>query len=454
MSIIRNIRNLFQRKYYMPAISVVFAALMIYAFVVYLNNVQPLELPQNRKWSEIKQSDTLRVVTIPASYTAFEYRDHWYGHEYDQVHRLADSLGLVLEMIEVKTEQEIIDSLYSGAADLSIWPIRRSVAKELWYLRPTGLQWEEPQVLISMRKLKQLPVLDSLQVVQDSLSLEKHVDAMTKGRVEAILLRRSIAKLMKAYYPPIKLNDTLQGRIDTVSWYAITSADTLRFKIDSVMALIDSVPSAPVYSVNHKRLFQQSNGRHVRRYKLDLESGQLSPYDTIFQRCAKEIGWDWRLLAAIGYIETKFDHTQISNRGPIGLMQLMPATIRNLGYTQEEVIDPSVNVSVAVMLIKRIQDGLRHKMPDATEQDLLCCTIAGYNIGPGHIYDAINLAAELGYNSQVWYDNIEQCLRLKSDPKYYGMPVVKLGACNGNFTINYLHEVMEAYEAFCRVVHK
>lgn len=453
-TIIRNIRNLFQRKYYMPAISVVFAALMIYAFVIYLKNVQPLDLPQNRKWSEIQQSDTLRVVTIPSSYTAFEYRDHWYGHEYDLVHRLADSLGLVLDMLVVNTEQEVIDSLYSGAADLSIWPIRRDVAKQLWYLRPTGLQWDDPQVLISMRKLKQLPVLDSLQLTQDSLSLESHVDAMAKGRVEAILLRRSIAKLMKAYYPAIKMNDTIQGRVDTISWFAITGADTLRFKIDSVMALIDSIPSAPIYSVNHKRLYQQANGRHVRKYKLDIESGHLSPYDTIFQRCAKEIGWDWRLLAAIGYIETKFDHTLISSRGPIGLMQLMPATVRNLGYTQEEVIDPSVNVSVAVTLIKRIQDALRRKMPDATEQDLLCCTIAGYNIGPGHIYDAIELASELGYNPQVWYDNIEQCLRLKSDPKYYGLPVVKLGPCNGNFTINYLHEVMEAYDAFCRAVHK
>lgn len=454
MSIIHNIRNLFQRKYYMPAISVVFAAVMIYAFVVYLKNVQPHDLPQNRKWSEIRQSDTLRVVTLPASYTAFEYRGHWYGYEYDLVHRVADSLGLTIKMLKVDSEQEVIDSLYSGAADISIWPIRRDVARELWYLRPTGPRWNDHQVLVSMRRLKQLPDIDSLILQRDSLSLETRVDAMTKGKIESILLRKNIAKLMKDYYPAIKMSDTLSGRFDTVSWFAITSADTLRFKIDSVMSLIDSLPSAPVYSVNHKRLFQQSNGRHLRKYRLNLESGQLSPYDTIFQRCANEIGWDWRLLAAIAYIETKFDHTQISSRGPIGLMQLMPATVRNLGYSMEEVIDPSVNVSVAVTLLNRIQQGLRRKMPGATTNDLICCTIAGYNIGPGHIYDAIALADELGYNSQVWYDNIEQCLRLKSDPKYYGMSVVKLGPCNGNFTINYLHEVLEAYEAFCRVIHK
>lgn len=486
MSIINRIHNLFQRKYYMPAVSVVFAGLMIYAFVTYMKNSQPLDLPQNRKWSQIEQSDTLRAITIRSSFTAFEYQNRWYGHEYELVQQIADSLGLVLEMIEAGSEQAIIDSLYSGAADVSIWPIAQSVAKDYWYLRPTGPRWEDTQVIASMRTLKPIPATDTLThyrisiaentrqwqvfhddsvrmnydfthfiidtIPQDSLTIEELTDEMIQGRTEAVMLRSNLAKLMKSYYPTMKVSNPLPNSNDQVSWFAITGADTLRKKLDSVMTLIEPAPTAPLYSISHKRLYQKSMNKHMKHYKFSLTDGQLSPYDTIFQRCAKVIDWDWRLLAAIAYIESKFDHTQISSRGPIGLMQLMPATVRNLGYTTDEVIDPSLNVTVAVMLINRILQGLRRKMPDATEQTLICSTIAGYNIGPGHIYDAINLAEELGYNSQSWYDNIEQCLRLKSDPKYYGMPVVKLGPCNGSFTINYLHEVLETYDGFCKAI--
>ncbi len=55
MAIIRKIRNFFQRRYYMPAVSIVFAALMIYAFVEYIKNFEPMDLPQNRSWSQIEE---------------------------------------------------------------------------------------------------------------------------------------------------------------------------------------------------------------------------------------------------------------------------------------------------------------------------------------------------------------------------------------------------------------
>ena len=486
MNFIQRISNLFQRKYYMPAVSVVFFALMVFAFVKYIRNFEPLDLPQNRSWGQIVESDTLHAITIPASYTAFEYRGKWYGYEYDLIRQVADSLRMHLVMHTAYSEKAVIDSLFSGAADISVWPISQSVASDYWYLRPTGPRWEDSQVVATMRKLKPIPAEDTLThyritipedsrqwqvfhddsvrqyydfdhfvidtIPHDSLTIEELTETMVKGRTEAIMMRTNVAKLMKSYYPTLKISVPLPNSNDAISWFAITGADTLRRTVDSIMSLIKVNSEPPFYSVTHKRYFQQSKGRHGRSYNFHATDGQLSPYDSIFKRCAEVIDWDWRLLASIAYIESKFDHTQISSRGPIGLMQLMPATVRNLNYTEEEVIDPSVNVTVAVKLIERILNGMRHKLPEVSKQNLICFTIAGYNIGPGHIYDAINLAEELGYNPLIWDDNVEQCLRLKADPKYYGMSVVKLGPCNGNFTINYLHEVLETYEGFCKAV--
>ena len=169
MNFISRLRNLFQRKYYMPAISVVFFSLMVYAFVEYIRNFEPLELPHNRKWSEIVLSDTLHVITIPTSFSAFEYKDKWYGYEYDIAKRVADSLGLELQMHIASSEQEIIDSLFSGGADVSIWPISQSIFNQYWYLRPTGHFWDDSQVVATMRKLKPVAADDTLTHYRISL---------------------------------------------------------------------------------------------------------------------------------------------------------------------------------------------------------------------------------------------------------------------------------------------
>ena len=282
--------NLFQRKYYMPAISVVFAALMIYAFVAYIKNFEPIDLPQHRRWSEIEKTDTLRAITIRSSYTAFEYKNRWYGYEYELIHRISDSLGFELVMLEANSEKEIIESLFSGAADVSIWPISQSVAKEYWYLRPTGPRWEDNQVVASMRFLRPVAADDTLTryrisiaedsrqwqvfhddsvrmyydfshfvidtIPQDSLTTEELIDQMVNSKAEAVMLRSNVARLMKSYYPTLKVSDPLPNSTDQVSWFAITGADTLRHKIDSVMELIDPKHEAPSYYITHKRYFQ------------------------------------------------------------------------------------------------------------------------------------------------------------------------------------------------------
>ena len=54
----------------------------------------------------------------------------------------------------------------------------------------------------------------------------------------------------------------------------------------------------------------------------------ISPYDSLFRLYADSV-CDWKMLAAIAYVESKFDTTARSGRGAQGLMQIMPATYRH-----------------------------------------------------------------------------------------------------------------------------
>jgi membrane-bound lytic murein transglycosylase F len=89
-------------------------------------------------------------------------------------------------------------------------------------------------------------------------------------------------------------------------------------------------------------------------------------------------------------------------------------------------------------------------VPD--EKERVKFVLAAYNIGPGHIIDARNLARKNGADPNQWDENVDQYLLRKSDPLYYNDPVVKHGYCRGTETYRYVHEVLERYEHYRNLV--
>ena len=77
----------------------------------------------------------------------------------------------------------------------------------------------------------------------------------------------------------------------------------------------------------------------------------ISPFDSVFRLYADSV-CDWKMLAAIAYVESKFDTTARSHRGAQGLMQIMPATYRHtlakMGVSDTMAQNVELDVRVAV----------------------------------------------------------------------------------------------------------
>lgn len=489
--LIRVLRVFLYRRRYTLTISALVLAAMVAGVMYYEWDVEPVKVPAPRKWSEIVESDTLRVVTIASSSTAFEYKGKWHGHEYRNAKLVADALGLKLQVLTVSSEQALADSLFSGAADLAITPLEYRLVQENWFLRPTGMRWADGQCLVSARRLDVSAFADSLLtdsmraelphyslvmrqgseqwktyaddsvcayfdfspyqpevIPSDSLTIEQITDSMVlTGRIDAVMMRCNVARLMHDFYPTLNISDTIPMSQDSLAWMVTAGADTLRYIIDSVAAEYLN-PGTPHYVVAVKGYRRDYRHKVKRASGFVMRDGAISPYDDIFRRKGKEYGLDWRLLAGIAYIESNFTHEIVSSRGPIGLMQLMPQTVHIYGYEEEDALDPELNVDMACRLLCVIDKMVRNRYPTISSTDLIGFVLTGYNAGVGHLFDAINLADTLGYNPKVWPNNVEHCLRLKSDPQYYKMSVVKNGRFNGAFTINYVNEVTAAYHTF------
>ena len=182
-----------------------------------------------------------------------------------------------------------------------------------------------------------------------------------------------------------------------------------------------------------------------------MKDGKISHYDALFRRYAKEIGWDWRLLASLAYTESNFNPNVVSWAGAKGLMQLMPATSRLMGVPPGKEQDPEESIKAAVKYIANMQRTFS-KVTDKEEQAKFI--LAAYNCGIGHVTDAMALAEKYGRNRYLWEHHVAHYMLLKSNKEYYQDPVCKNGYLRGSDTYEFVREILARAELYKRKIKK
>lgn len=176
---------------------------------------------------------------------------------------------------------------------------------------------------------------------------------------------------------------------------------------------------------------------------------KISPYDHHFRSAADTLNWDWELIAAIAFTESRFDSTATSEVGACGVMQVMPATLRGMGVPDSLHMDTRTNIMAAAELLDYL-DYLFRRIGSFDER--INFILASYNAGAGHICDAMNLAEKHGYPRYVWQNNVDSFLVLKRLPEFYTDSVCK----NGSFsdwkqTLSFVKKVKRNWKRFERL---
>ncbi len=204
----------------------------------------------------------------------------------------------------------------------------------------------------------------------------------------------------------------------------------------------------PLYNITYNKYFR--NPKSVRLVRSDYSSitgGRISEYDDLIKQWADSLNWDWLLLAALIYQESKFDPNAKSWAGAHGLMQLIPATARRFGASN--IYDPVQNISSGARYILHLDELWQDIITNKEER--LKFVLASYNVGPGHVLDARRLAKKYGKDPNVWDNNVSFYLIQKSKPKYYNDPVVKQGYCRGEEPVNYVHKILSRYQRYLEI---
>ncbi len=130
--------------------------------------------------------------------------------------------------------------------------------------------------------------------------------------------------------------------------------------------------------------------------------------DTIdfFKKYADQYGFDFLMMVAQGYQESRLDQSLVSHRGAVGIMQLLPSTASDNSVGISDIHIAEQNVHAGIKYMRWIRETY-FSDDDVDDVNKTLFSFASYNAGPNRIKRLRNEATERGLNPNEWFNNVE-----------------------------------------------
>ncbi len=439
-----------------------------------------------RDLAEIRESGVLRAIMVYSETSYFLYRGQPMGFEYELLQRLADELEVDLEIVPAENLDQLISMLNRGEGDiiahgLTVTQPRQEFVdfSDYLYLTKQVLvqrkpqDWRDKKVHEIETELVQDPIeligdtvsvrlasayYERLQNLEQEVGGDIHVNTLpgelSTGRIikqvvnqelEYTVADENIAEINSAYYPSLNVETPISFS-QRSAWAVRKNAPALKSALNE---WITAVRETPDYYAIYNRYFENKRDfrARVQSAYFSLETGRISKYDSLVQRYADSLNWDWRFLSSLIFQESRFNPRARSWAQAVGLMQLMPATARELGVRNRT--NPEENIDGGTRYLENMYERWE-EIPDSVQR--VKFAIASYNCGYFHVVDAQRLAADSGADPLVWDDNVETYLLKLSYPEYYNLPIIDYGYVRGIEPVTYVEQIFERFDRYQQLI--
>jgi membrane-bound lytic murein transglycosylase MltF len=175
--------------------------------------------------------------------------------------------------------------------------------------------------------------------------------------------------------------------------------------------------------------------KYVKNAASEAERKKLQTLVTFFETYAGRYKVDYLLMAAQGYQESQLDHSVRSPVGAIGVMQVMPATGKDLAIGDITQLEP--NIHAGVKYFRFMMDEFYRDEP-MDEMNKALMTLASYNAGPGRMRQIRRETARRGLDANKWFGNVERVVSEKI----------------GRETVTYVSNIYKYYVAYRLVIDR
>lgn len=344
-----------------------------------------------------------------------------------------------------KTHQVLVQRIATGIVDEN--GVADSLIRDISDLNLKTLYVQKDGSNLQSLKNLAIELIRNFYIVEiDTIPAEAIIKNVSKGIYDFAVVDYSIAKISKNYWPNIDI-ETQMSLPQNISWCVRPeSADLL----DTLNIWLEKYTTSPAYSKITRKYINNS------RTLVDIESefysgnkAKISEFDKIIKKYSHEIGWDWRLISSLIYEESRFNPNAESWAGASGLMQLMPVIYHKFAPTGISGVE--AEISSGIRYLKFLDSQFVSQVSDSTERVMF--VLAAYNIGPGHVEDAMRLTEVYKKNPSLWSDVSFYLINL-SNPKYYTDATVKHGYFPGIYSVDFANSIVNRYKHYLNVIPK
>ena len=395
-------------------------------------NAEPGGLAQLRARGELR----VGTVNEPTAYYLGAHGPE--GYEYRLARAFADHLGIPLIIVPARDRGSLRDLLAEGSVDIAAAQL---TADDSW--KRAGLAtttYRDVEQLVVQRRghavTRNIAGLNGARVVvrEGSPQLQllrglrgsgatyltwtelpreqaDPLDWVNTGDADFAIIDRSEFAFARHLYPEVNVAFSLPDP-RPVQWLVRRSAIDLRDAVNRFFA--EARDSGLLQRLAHDADAEAGDFEYqeARRFQDDI-AARLPELRSLFEQAAARQSLDWRLLAAIGYQESRWDDRAISSDGAAGIMMLTEATAKAMDVADRR--NTQQNITGGAAYFAQV---LQMIPAHVAEPDRSWLALAAYNVGFGHLEDARVLAQTQGKNPDSWED-VRQYLPWLAQPRWY-----------------------------------
>ena len=243
------------------------------------------------------------------------------------------------------------------------------------------------------------PIL--IRALPEALESEDILELVNDGLIGITIMDDYKAKMWSTVYEKLTLHEDITFREDAQLAVMVRKNNPLLLKELNDFIKTKRVGNA-FAKVATEKYFKSK--RYKKLSKSGISKRKFLSLRKTFQKYAEQYELDPLMLMAQAYQESQFKEKARSPVGARGIMQLMPATAREMNVGS--IYNTDANIHAGIKYHKKLQEQYFND-EDIAKEDRSLFIFAGYNAGPNRINRFRKIAKARGLNPNKWFGNVE-----------------------------------------------
>jgi membrane-bound lytic murein transglycosylase MltF len=296
------------------------------------------------------------------------------------------------------TGRNVSEIVVSGPGAEPIGTVEDLSGKEV-YVRKSSSYYESIQELnAELAKTRKAPV--KVRLAPENLEAEDILEMVNAGLVKMTVVETYLADFWKQIFTKLTLHPAVAVRTGgETAWMIRKDSPKLKAELNAFLARFEKSGQSSDVLTRYLKSTKWAKGatstQEIKKFERTVD---------LFRKYGNRYDLDYLLLMAQGYQESELNQNARSRVGAIGIMQVMPATGRDMRVGDITQVDPNIHAGTK-FLRAMIDENYANEPMDSLNKGLFA--FAAYNAGPGRVRQLRRLAAQRGVDPNVWFNNVE-----------------------------------------------